>query len=639
MLDFLRRGVKTWVAKALLALLILSFAVWGIGAEIFSFSVSTPVARVGDTKISAEQFARAIQREQDRLSQSAGEIVTLDTLRQLGIDQQVIEGLQRDAAFTEELAKYGIRIPDEAAIEAVSSRPEFQHPDGSFAPENVSYFLGRQGITEAEFLDLNRSLVGQNLLAGPATGSTRPPPGMAARIATFQGESRLVATIVLPLDKASDPGIAPATQLEDFYDQNPELYTEPERRSGSFLHVDLAGLIETSRPTEAEVEAAYREAIDAFTQQPSRVINQISMPDLPAAQAAVTRIRDGEATFEELAVELGYDPSSISLGRVTAADVPTATADAIFAATEPGVIDPVQLPAGVALIEITEVEIGGERPLEEVADEISLRLAQDVAYTRAPELANQIDEQRAAGATLEEIAEATGLPVGTFSGLASDGTLPGGETAEGVAATNSFLQEVFEALEAEERPLIDTTEGGFLVVILDQVTPGGLQDFATVRDTVATDWAADKRLTELEATGSELASSLAGSGTLVENALPFEVAVTTQEAFTRETGRLILPQPAVTAAFETLIGEGFSLRMPDGSGVMVGEVLEVTALDAVFADQMVGQLDQLIEQTIRSDAREYLARAISANHESGQDPTAVDEVFTYLGSARSHGGY
>ncbi|MEM0943428.1 MAG: SurA N-terminal domain-containing protein, partial [Pseudomonadota bacterium] len=33
MLEFFRRGVKTWVAKALLGLLILSFAVWGIGGE------------------------------------------------------------------------------------------------------------------------------------------------------------------------------------------------------------------------------------------------------------------------------------------------------------------------------------------------------------------------------------------------------------------------------------------------------------------------------------------------------------------------------------------------------------------------------------------------------------------------------
>ena len=44
MLDFLRRGVKSWVAKILLALLILSFAVWGIG-DIFINQGGGTVAR------------------------------------------------------------------------------------------------------------------------------------------------------------------------------------------------------------------------------------------------------------------------------------------------------------------------------------------------------------------------------------------------------------------------------------------------------------------------------------------------------------------------------------------------------------------------------------------------------------------
>ena len=45
MLEFLRRGVKSWVAKALLLLLIASFAVWGI-SDVFSVRVDSAVATV-----------------------------------------------------------------------------------------------------------------------------------------------------------------------------------------------------------------------------------------------------------------------------------------------------------------------------------------------------------------------------------------------------------------------------------------------------------------------------------------------------------------------------------------------------------------------------------------------------------------
>ncbi|MEM8791445.1 MAG: SurA N-terminal domain-containing protein [Pseudomonadota bacterium] len=639
MLDFFRRGVKTWVAKALLGVLILSFAVWGIGAEIFSFNFSTAVSRVGDTKISAEEFARALQREQDRQSRNAGELVTLDTLRRQGIDQQVLAALQRDAAFTEELSNYGVRVPDEAAVEAISLRPEFQNPDGSFSPENVRFYLSRQGITEAEFLDLNRALVGQSLVSGPAIGATRPPPGMATRIATYQGETRLVASVTLPLEMASEPEAPSDGDLRDFYDQNPALYTEPERRSGNYLHVNLGALVEQSQPSDEEVTAFYEAEAEAFAVVPSRVIDQLSMPDLAAAEAAVARIRAGEITFEDLATERGEDPAALSLGRVTRDDVPAATADAIFAVTEPGVVDPVTLPVGVAIVRISEVEIGGQQALADVRDDIAGRLALDTAYTRAPELANQIEEMRAGGASMAEIAEATGLPLGRFERLGADASLPGGERAEGVLVTPTFRSEVFEALEGEERPIIDTPEGGFLLISLDRIEPGGLQNFAEVRDRIAADWTTNRKLEELEVRGGKMAASLAGQGTLDATARALDLVYTTHEPFSRESGQFVLPAPAVELAFATLTGEGFSTRLPDDSGVMVGEVLEITPIDPVIAEQTVVQLDQLIEQTIRADAREYLARAIASGHEVGEDPAAIDEVFIFLGSAHSGGGF
>jgi SurA N-terminal domain len=58
MLDALRRGATTWVAKILLGLLIASFAVWGV-ADVFRLGGGTTIAEVGDTEIEATAFQRA----------------------------------------------------------------------------------------------------------------------------------------------------------------------------------------------------------------------------------------------------------------------------------------------------------------------------------------------------------------------------------------------------------------------------------------------------------------------------------------------------------------------------------------------------------------------------------------------------
>ena len=58
MLELLRRGARTWVAKALLILLVASFAVWGVSSSIATGS-SNSVVTVGDVSVSPTDFRLA----------------------------------------------------------------------------------------------------------------------------------------------------------------------------------------------------------------------------------------------------------------------------------------------------------------------------------------------------------------------------------------------------------------------------------------------------------------------------------------------------------------------------------------------------------------------------------------------------
>ncbi|TFG88738.1 MAG: peptidylprolyl isomerase, partial [Hyphomicrobiales bacterium] len=150
MLHAMRKGVKSAPAKLLIGLLVASFAVWGIG-DIFSFRLDSRVAKVGDTEVPATRFINGLRREQSRISRQAGQLVSYDMMRSAGLDQRVLGGLIRDAAFTEELKGLGIAAPDEAVADAIRSNPTFQGPGGEFAPQAYSLLLAQQGFTPAEF--------------------------------------------------------------------------------------------------------------------------------------------------------------------------------------------------------------------------------------------------------------------------------------------------------------------------------------------------------------------------------------------------------------------------------------------------------------------------------------------------------
>ncbi|HZD26073.1 MAG TPA: SurA N-terminal domain-containing protein, partial [Alphaproteobacteria bacterium] len=62
MLNALRRNAGSWVVKVLMLLLVVSFAIWGIGDVFFRHGQNPTVATVGDSEIPASELSDAFNR-------------------------------------------------------------------------------------------------------------------------------------------------------------------------------------------------------------------------------------------------------------------------------------------------------------------------------------------------------------------------------------------------------------------------------------------------------------------------------------------------------------------------------------------------------------------------------------------------
>ncbi|MDT8345316.1 MAG: peptidylprolyl isomerase, partial [Thermohalobaculum sp.] len=345
MLHLLRRGVKSWVAKALIALLVLSFAVWGIG-DIFSFRGGSAVATVGDEEVTADQFANALARNQSRLSQEAGRAVSYADMRALGFDRRVLAGLVRDAAMRAELARLGLAATDKAVADSIRENQAFRGPAGNFSDTAYRLLLAQQGMSPAEFETLTRALIGQEMLTGAVAGTDVTAPGLATRITAWRGETRNVRLMTLGMRFAADPGAPDEATLAAFHEAEAERFREPERRFGSFLHVDIAALagIERARLTDDDLRAAYEAERDLHVTEPTRTVEQITFPSLAEAEAAAARLAAGETDFDALAAERGQGADTLALGEMRPGDLPETSDAAVFALDAPGVTGAVATP-------------------------------------------------------------------------------------------------------------------------------------------------------------------------------------------------------------------------------------------------------------------------------------------------------
>lgn len=631
MLHFIRRAVKSIFAQILLGLLIVSFAIWGIG-DIFRGGSDAAVAQVGDTEVPASRYADALVRIQRNLSQQRRQAVTLAELRQSGIADAALVGLLREAAMREELDRLEIAVPSSAVRDAIARNPAFQDGQGVFSRFLYQSQLSQAGYSPETFETATREQLGSQLLADAAAPPVVTPPGVAEAIAAYRGESRTVELVRLTPDMAPDPGAPDDATLAAFFEANARRFVEPERRSGFYLHTDLAGIAEETVPTDDEVRAEYDANQDRYSQEAARAVEQIVFPDMAAAEAAAERVRSGQAGFAEVAAEQNVSVADLSLGRVTRADLPPASAEAVFGTTETGVVGPVEGPFGPVLLNVIAVEPGGVAPFEQVAPEIRDQIARARARELVIQKANAIDDLRASGVALAEIAgQIQGVELVRFKGLDAQGLAAEGPPPP-AAADPAFMAEVNAAMDGEERDLVALGDGSYALVMVEEIRASHTPELSAIRDQVAEAWAEERRVQALEARAAELAGRVAEDG-LAAVAEATELDEPQAISLTRETVPEELTPGLVDAVFAARQGDPVTGRRAGGDAVLLGVVSAVEPLGGAELATRTAAIDTALLESLARDQLDYFGRALEDLYGATVNTDTVASVFDRIGQS------
>lgn len=631
MLATLRKALKSWVATLLILLLIASFAVWGIG-DVFTGRGGTSVAVIGETELSAQEFARAIERQRGAIMQRTEQVISYDELRARRIDAQVLAQLVRQKTLDEEVRRLGISVPDAAVSSDVKRM--FAADGAAFSMADYQEQLRRQGFSVAEFEALTRSRVAAGIVISAVAEAPPGVEGAAAAIAARQGEERAVRLMRIGPDAVETPEAPDEAALAAWWEARQAAYREPERRNGQFVLVDASAMIPDFMPDDATVEAEYETMSARLTEPATRDIDQVVFTDIGTASSGALRVAAGEITFEELAAEAGLTPAQAAIGQVTASDLPAPVAEQVFATSEPGVIGPVPTGVGFAVIRINAATDAFTIPLDMIRDQLALQIAQNAAREAARDKAVEVGDFRAASLPFEEIAEKAGATFGSFAGIDPQGDLADGAKADGLPADPAFFAEVFAAESGADRDLVELSDGSYVLVMVEDVVPARPLTLDEAREQLTADWRAEQTLVLLDELGARLAGFASGpSGDLRA------VAAGRRGARVEEVGpfdRYGAPESIGNAlwgeVFKLADGDAVSGRAPDGSGVIVAELAEIVPLDAERLADGEAQIADLLADSLGGDLLEYYGRALEARFEAGVDPAAIDAVFNELSS-------
>jgi peptidyl-prolyl cis-trans isomerase D len=626
MLELFRKKAGKVIFFSLIGLLVLSFAVWGIGDIFRGGGGLAPVATVGDIEITGQQLSASFRQQIERIRRTSKVNLDTEQARQIGILDAALEQLIQENLYALETSRLGLAVDDQQIGAQIRAEPMFQNRMGSFDPAIYAQVMTMSGLTKATYEAAQRQEIARRRLIGSLLAGNEPPERLTRLLYRYRQEQRIIEVARLDFAKAPRPSLPDDAVLHTFYVEHAERFMAPETRSFTYLRLDPAMLAKDTSVSDDELREEYQARLDEFTVPETRKIRQLLVETEESAKKAHQALGSGDS-LEKAAKQLGAKEEIADLGWVKKQDMFNEVADAAFALSKGQISEPLESPFGWHLIEVQDIRPGGVKTFDEVRE----KLRKDISTQRAVEtiagLANQIEDELAGGLSLEEVAKNLTLDTKSVVGIDRQGKNSDGKTIAELLDLPGVLETAFNTPLNEESMLVDLPDGGSYVLRVDKVVAAHRRPLDEVRDKVAAAWRDETIKQAVETAAKALLEEVQNGKSLAEAAKSQNLPFTTTPLITRAdaAAKMLVPQMLADAVFRLKKGEATTGRTD--SGFAVARVTEIREPASLTDSDALAQTRQELETQLGIDLLTEYGFALRQHFGVTVDRNAINSLF------------
>jgi peptidyl-prolyl cis-trans isomerase D len=269
MLDRMRRH-KNWL-KWSLAIVVVSFVLLYIPSFLNDSTGgaagNSVVAEVEGREITANQFRRVYQQQMQAYRQSYGANVDDRLLKQLGIDQRIVQQMIQEEASLAEAKRLGIKASDAEVRERILSLPAFQENGQFIGDQRYRQLLRMQTppMRPDEFEDqVRRSIIAEKLQAALTAWMTVADTDVVNEFKK-RNEKVKVSVVSFPADKFREGLVAADAEVNKYFDEHKDAFKIPEKRKVRYLTIDQEAMRQKATVTGQQVERTYNDNIQQYS--------------------------------------------------------------------------------------------------------------------------------------------------------------------------------------------------------------------------------------------------------------------------------------------------------------------------------------------------------------------------------------
>ena len=570
MLQQIHDRAKGWFAWAIIILISIPFALWGIQSYL-DVGGEPIAAQVNGQKITEQELDQQVQTARIQLRERLGAAYDPAQFDDKRLRQEVLDDLIQEAVLIDVSRRMGLRVSDQELRAQILNEPAFQ-VDGRFDKAAYEQAVQYQGLSTAMFEEqLRQRIVGAQLRMAVA-GSELVTKAERDQYQRLTGQQRELAWLRLPVARFQGEEPIDDQAITAYYDAHPALFQVPEQVKLDYLILDVAGLADQTVVSDEEVRRAYDADQSRFGQPERRKVRHIllSFPkdaDEATAQAVLAetegvrkRILDGES-FEAVAKAVSKDPGSASqggsLGEIEKGIMDPAFEQSAFTLPVGDISPPVRSSFGYHLIQVEAITPAAVKPFDEVRQQLRGDLAKQKAeslfYDLSERLANVVFES---ADSLEPAAKEFGLEIKHSDWIGRQG----GEGILGHPKVTSaaFSEEVLT--ERRNSDLLEPEKDVLQTVVLRVVDhhESTTKPLSDVRDEIISELRKEREQKAAAAAAAAGADQLRGGA---------EWKAVAGEDKVEEAGLVTRNDPKVPAAVRTA---AFTLPVPPAGSASVG---------------------------------------------------------------------
>ncbi|MGQ3171061.1 MAG: SurA N-terminal domain-containing protein [Methylophilus sp.] len=434
MLEALRKHTQGWMAKIILALIVVPFALFGIDSYLNQAGGQVAVAKVDGQKISLQEYSNAVENARNYM-QSQGQKVDTAMLESPAFKQSVLDSIITRRLMEGAIQDYRFRISDDQLSQHVIGMPEFQS-NGKFSEETYNQLLTQNKLTPAKFeQNIRKDLAVQQVRDG-ISNLVFMPQKVAEQSLMSEFEQREVSVVDVKVSDFGNQVTVKPEQVQAYYNQHKTKFIAPAKVKLQFALLSAASLVGQVSVTDEEVKQDYEENAAKYQgneqRQASHILigfsNTASAAEKAAAkekaESVLQQIKANPKSFEKLAIEFSQDTGSAGkggdLGSFGRGAMVKPFENAAFSMKVGEISDLVESEFGYHIIKLTGIT-GESSDFEAMKLKIKAELLFQKAQAKYAELAddfgNTVYEQ---SGSLEPVAKKFGLQVQTSPAMTKD---------------------------------------------------------------------------------------------------------------------------------------------------------------------------------------------------------------------------